>query len=215
VPCWSKNQPHLAVTLIHLIPTLIPTPTPNRARTRRILNPLLTLGDADELLLPLAEGAIPHARHPAVVCETALVDPLLAAVHETAHLLHPHPHAVVLEMTPARPLHAGVDATRLVRLPRRHPRGTETDGVKLVVIPLPTGEMTAHPRLARGMWMVGIVAGGTVDMTGGAEMITARESDRLEVIGGGGCQMRRRECMEAGDDLLVCGVLKPLHVLIL
>lgn len=192
VPCWSKNQPRPAVTLIHLIQTRIPTLIPTLARTppRRILDPLLTRGDADELLLPLAEDGILRARPPAVVCEATLVDPLRAVVHGTNHLLHHHrPHAVALEMTRARLLLAAGDGILLVRRPRRFLRVTETDEATLVAIPLPTGETTVRPRLVHGMWM-----DGTVGMNGGAGIIIERArgmSDRLEVIG---------ESMVAGDD---------------
>jgi len=222
VPCWSKNQTHPAVTLIPLIQTRIPTPTPSLALTapHRIQNHPLTRGDADELPHPLAEGGISRARLLAAVSKATLVDPLLrVVVHETIHSPHLHPHVEVPEMTPARLLHAAEDVTPLVGRPRRLPHDTETDGGPLVVIRLLTEEMTVRLHLARGMWMGAIAVGGMVGMTGGAGMISAIKggmNDRLEVIGGEGCPRRGTESMVvAGDDLLACGVLKFAHVLIL
>lgn len=208
VPCWSKNQPRPAVTPIRLSQTRILILTLARTPPRRNPNLLLTLGDADEHRLLPVEGGIPRSHLRVVVCETTPVDPHRVVVHGTTHLLR-HPHAVVLVMTPARPLLVAVDATRLVRRLRRLLHVTETDEAILDAIPLPTGEATARPHLARGMWM-----GGTVGMTGGAGTITERGSgmsDRPGVTGGGGCLMRREESMVAGDDLLAgCGTLRCL-----
>src|SRR5258708_3622738 len=83
VPCWSKNRVHPAVTPIHLILTLIPSPTLTRTLPRQIQILLWTLGDADELLLPLAEGGMTRVLCHAVVCETILVVPLYAVMRET------------------------------------------------------------------------------------------------------------------------------------
>jgi hypothetical protein len=78
---------------------------------------------------------------------------------------------------------------------------------------LAIGEMTGPLRLASGIWMGGIEVGEMVDMNGGAMMIIVRESemsDLLEVIGAGGCLMRGRETMVAGDNSLVVWSLRVL-----
>lgn len=180
----------------------------------------MTLGDADELLLPLAEGGMTRVLCHAAVCETTLVVPLHAVMRGTTRALHlhlhvvalvmtraprPHPRVVVPEMNPALLLHAEADATPLVHRPRPLRRDREMDEDTLVVILLLTEEMTDLLRLASGIWMGGIAVDGMVDMSGGARMTIVKESgmnDLLEVTGGEGCLTRGRETMVAGDDLL-------------
>jgi hypothetical protein len=222
VQCWSKNRIHLVVTPIHLILTLILSPTLTRTLPHRILNLLWTRGDVDEPLLLLAEGGMTHVLCHAVVCQTTLVVPLHAVMSGTTRVLHPHgvgpemthalhprPHVVVPETTLVRLLHAEAGATPHVRRPRRLPRDKGMDEAIPVATHLATGEMTDPLRLASGIWMDGIEVGGMdgmVDMNGGARMTIVRESgmsDLLEVIGVGGSLMRGRETMVAGDNSLV------------
>lgn len=236
MPCWSKNRVHPVVTLIHPIRIRILNPVLTQTLPHQIPNLLWTLGDVDELLLPLAEGVMTRVLRHAVVCETTPVVPLHAAMDGMARVPHPHLHAgasemthaphlrlhavapemthaprphprvVVLETTLAHLLHAEADATLLVRHPchLRRDKGMDED---MSVVTLATREMTGPLRLASGIWMGGIEAGGMVDMNGGARMIIVKEnemSDLQEVIGAGGCLMRGRETMVAGDNSWLC-----------
>lgn len=236
VQCWSKNRVHPVVTLIHPILILILSPTLTQTLPHQIPNLLWTLGDVDELLLPLAEGVMTRVLRHAAVCETTLVvllhavmDGMTRVPHlhlhdgspemthaphlhlhavapEMTHAPRPHPRVVVLETTLARLLHAEADAIPLVRHPchLRRDKGMVED---ISVVTLATGEMTGPLRLASGIWMGGIEAGGMVDMNGGARMIIVKEnemSDLLEVIGAGGCLMRGKETTVAGDNSWLC-----------
>jgi hypothetical protein len=221
VPCWSKNRVHPVVTLIHPILILILSPTLTQTLPHQIPNLLWTPGDVDELHLPLAEGVMTRVLRHAVVCETTPVVPLHAVMDgmtrvphpphhrgapEMTHAPRPHPRVVVLEATLARLLHAEADATLLVRHPchLRRDKGMDED---ISVVTLATGEMTGPLRLASGIWMGGIEAGGMADMNGGARMTIVKESemsDLPEVIGAGGCLMRGRETMVAGDNSWLC-----------
>lgn len=216
VPCWSKNRVHPVVTPIHPILILILSPTLTQTLPHQIPNLLWTLGDVDELLLPLAEGVMTHVLCHAVVCETTLVVPLHAVMDGTTRVPHPHLHVVAPEMTHAprphprvvvletilaRLLHAEADATPLVRHPYhlRRDKGMDED---IFVATLATREMTGPLRLASGIWM-----GGMMDMNGGAKMIIVREnemSDLPEVIGAGGCLMRGRETIVPGNNSWLC-----------
>lgn len=219
------------MTPIHLILTLILSPNLARTLPHQNQNLLWTPGDVNELLL--AEDGMTRVLYHAVVCETTLVVPLHAVMGgtirvaqphphavspEMTHALRPRPHVVVLETTLARLLHAEAGAIPLVRRPRRLPRDKGMDEDIPVATLLATGEMTGPLRLASGIWMDGIEVGGMVDMNGGARMTILRESGMnvlLEVIGAGGCLMRGRETMVAGDDSLVevgCAVPTCTHV---